>query len=264
MKQWQAMVNRIIAPKHQANIAVVGKYIEHQDAYKSIYESLTHAGAALDTGIHIHKVDAEDIEQEGAEKFLAGMDGILIPGGFGIRGIDGKIAAARYARESKTPYFGLCLGMQIATIEFARHVCNLQNAHSTEFNPDTPHPVITLLDEQSKVTTKGGTMRLGASPCRLLPGTKAHAAYGRDTVSERHRHRYEFNLDYRKQLEDAGLVISGLYPRRDLVEIVEVQDHPWFVACQFHPEFQSKPDQPHPLFQAFVQAALRFGQSQRS
>lgn len=264
MRDWQAMVNRIIAPSRQVNIAVVGKYIEHQDAYKSIYESLTHAGAALDTGIHIHKVDAEDIEQEGAEKFLAGMDGILIPGGFGIRGIEGKIAAARYARETKTPYLGLCLGMQIATIEFARHVCNLQGAHSTEFNPDSPHPVITLLDEQSKVTSKGGTMRLGASPCVLAPGSKARSAYRQDVVSERHRHRYEFNLDYRKQMEDAGLVISGLFQGRDLVEIVEVKDHPWYVACQFHPEFQSKPDAAHPLFQGFIAAALEQGEAAKA
>jgi CTP synthase len=264
MRDWQQMVNRIIAPKHQVNIAVVGKYIEHQDAYKSIYESLTHAGAALDAGIHVHKVDAEDIDQEGAEKFLAGMDGILIPGGFGIRGIEGKISAARFARETLTPYFGLCLGMQIATIEFARHVCNLQGAHSTEFDSATPHPVITLLDEQSRVTTMGGTMRLGSSPCVLAPGTKARAAYGQDVVSERHRHRYEFNLDYRKQMESAGLVISGLYQGRDLVEIVEVRDHPWFVACQFHPEFQSKPDAAHPLFQGFVRAALEHGASERT
>jgi len=264
MRDWQQMVNRIIAPKHQVNIAVVGKYIEHQDAYKSIYESLTHAGADLDTGIHVHRVDAEDIEQEGAEKFLAGMDGILVPGGFGVRGIEGKILAAEYARKSKTPYFGLCLGMQIATIEFARHVCNLKGAHSTEFDPDTPHPVITLLDEQSKVTTKGGTMRLGSSPCVLAPGSAAHAAYGKSPVSERHRHRYEFNLDYRKQMEEAGLRISGLYEGRDLVEIVEVAGHPWYLACQFHPEFKSKPGKPHPLFRAFVAAGLLHGQNENA
>jgi CTP synthase len=264
MKDWQLMVNRIIAPKYQVNIAVVGKYIEHQDAYKSIYESLTHAGADLDTGIHVHRVDAEDIEQEGAEKFLSGMDGILVPGGFGVRGIEGKILAAQYARESKTPYFGLCLGMQIATIEFARHVCNLKNAHSTEFDSDTPHPVITLLDEQSKVTTKGGTMRLGSSPCLLTEGSHALAAYGTNPVSERHRHRYEFNLDYRKQMEDAGLQISGLYKGRDLVEIIEVKDHPWYLACQFHPEFKSKPGKPHPLFRAFIAAGLDHGQNEKA
>jgi CTP synthase len=256
MKDWEAVVNRIIAPKHQVTLAVVGKYIEHQDAYKSIYEAMTHAGAAEDCGLHVIKVDAEDIEAEGAAKFLGGVDGVLVPGGFGSRGTEGKIKAAQYAREHKIPYFGLCLGMQIAVIEFARNVCHLAGAHSTEFAPSTPHPVISLLAEQEQVTVKGGSMRLGASPCTLKPGTKAYAAYGVPVVQERHRHRYEFNNTYREALEAAGLVVSGYFEGQNLVEIVELADHPWYLACQYHPEFQSKPNQPHPLFHHFVKASL--------
>jgi CTP synthase len=256
MHEWSVMVNHIIAPKYNVNIAVVGKYIEHQDAYKSIYEAITHSGASNDTGVNVHKVDAEDIEAEGAGKFLAGMDGILIPGGFGSRGIEGKIQAAQFARENNIPYFGLCLGMQIAAIEFARNVCGLQNAHSIEFNTDTPHPVITLLDEQQKVTRKGGTMRLGSYLCKLAPGSTALTAYGKEVISERHRHRYEFNGDYRRQMEEKGLKIAGVFAEKDLVEIIENPKHPWFVACQFHPEFQSKPNKPHPLFRDFIKAAL--------
>jgi len=260
MRQWQQMVNRIIAPSHHVNIAVVGKYIEHQDAYKSIYEALTHAGASLDAGIHVIRLDAEQIESEGAEKFLAGVDGVLIPGGFGQRGIQGKIDSATFARETGTPYLGLCLGMQIAVIEFARSVCGLSDAHSMEFDEGTPHPVISLLDDQLNVTTKGGTMRLGACHCRLTEGTRAREAYGSDTVAERHRHRYEFNGAYRSQLEESGMKVAGVDRDRDLVEIVEVEEHPWYVACQFHPEFQSKPGKPHPLFRGFVEAALHHAQ----
>jgi CTP synthase len=256
MHEWSVMVNHIIAPKYNVNIAVVGKYIEHQDAYKSIYEAITHSGASNDTGVNVHKIDAEDIEAEGAGKFLAGMDGILIPGGFGSRGIEGKIQAAQFARENSIPYFGVCLGMQIAAIEFARNVCGLNGAHSTEFNADTLHPVITLLDEQQKVTKKGGTMRLGSYLCKLVSGSKALAAYGKEVISERHRHRYEFNGDYRRQMEDQGLKIAGIFAEKDLVEIIENPKHPWFVACQFHPEFQSKPNKPHPLFRDFIKAAL--------
>jgi CTP synthase len=256
MRDWQVMVDRVIAPKHQVNIAVVGKYIEHQDAYKSIYEALTHSGAANDAGVNLHKVDAEDIEAEGAGKFLAGMDGVLIPGGFGSRGVEGKIQAAQFARENNIPYLGLCLGMQIAAIEFARNVCGLRDAHSTEFNAGTPHPVIALLDEQRQVTAKGGTMRLGSYCCQLAADSRARAAYGVDTVSERHRHRYEFNGAYRSLMVERGLTIAGTYTDKDLVEIIENPSHPWFVACQFHPEFQSKPNRPHPLFREFVKAAL--------
>jgi CTP synthase len=256
MREWSVMVNHIIAPKYNVNIAVVGKYIEHQDAYKSIYEAITHSGASNDTGVNVHKIDAEDIEAEGADKFLAGMDGILIPGGFGSRGVEGKIQAARFARENNIPYFGICLGMQIAVIEFARNVCGLADAHSTEFNAETKHPVITLLDEQQKVTKKGGTMRLGSYRCKLDTDSKAFEAYGKEVISERHRHRYEFNGEYRKQMENKGLKVAGVFAEKDLVEIVENPKHPWFVACQFHPEFQSKPNKPHPLFRDFIKAAL--------
>lgn len=256
MSDWESMVNRIIAPKHQINIAVVGKYIEHQDAYKSIYEAFTHAGAAADCGVGVIRVDAEDIEEEGAGKFLSGVDGIVVPGGFGHRGIEGKIRAAQYAREHKIPYFGLCLGMQIAVIEFARNVCHMVGAHSTEFEPSTPHPVISLLAEQQDVSNLGGSMRLGSSPCILKPGTHASAAYGKELIHERHRHRYEFTQKYQETFTQAGLVISGTYQGRNLVEIVELSDHPWFLACQFHPEFQSKPNNPHPLFLHFIKAGI--------
>lgn len=254
MHDWEGMVNRIIAPKNRVTIAVVGKYIEHQDAYKSIYEALTHAGAAADLGIYTLRVDAEDIEAEGAGKFLTGVNGVLVPGGFGHRGVEGKIEASRFARENGIPYFGLCLGMQISTIDFARNVLGLQAAHSTEFNENTPDPVICLMSEQEGITKKGGSMRLGSSPCRILPGSLAHQAYQTDVVHERHRHRYEFNLAYRHQFEQAGFRFSGIYDGRDLVEIVEVANHPWHLSCQFHPEFQSKPMKPHPLFLKFVQA----------
>jgi CTP synthase len=256
MQEWEAMVNRIIAPKNRVSVAVVGKYIEHQDAYKSVYEALTHAGASNDTGIYAIRVDAEDIEAEGAEKFLAGVDGVLVPGGFGNRGIEGKILAAKFAREKKIPYLGLCLGMQIAVIEFARNVCGLSAAHSTEFNETTPDPVISLLEQQQNVTKKGGSMRLGSSPCRLIDGTRAAEAYGAPLIHERHRHRYEFNNDYRAQFEKEGLKVSGVFEGHDLVEIVEVANHPWFVASQFHPEFKSKPKASHPLFKHFIKAAL--------
>jgi CTP synthase len=208
--------------------------------------------------VDILRVDAEDIESEGADKFLDGVDGLLVPGGFGVRGVEGKIEAARFAREKKVPYLGLCLGLQIATVEFARNVLGLTDAHSTEFFEKTPHPVICLLNEQQEVTELGGTMRLGSSPCDLLPGSKAREAYGQDVITERHRHRYEFNNAYRQQMEERGLVISGSSNEGRLVEIIELRDHPWFVACQFHPEFQSKPHAPHPLFQAFVQGALKY------
>jgi CTP synthase len=201
------------------------------------------------------RVDSEEIEKEGAEKMLKGLGGILVPGGFGERGIEGKIRAAQYARENKIPYLGLCLGMQIATIEFARNVLKLAKAHSTEFDPNTPHPVIAMLDEQKRVTKKGGTMRLGAQPCQLALGTKAAELYGSFVVNERHRHRYEFNNAYREKFEKAGFVFSGLSPDGKLVEIIELKNHPFFIASQFHPEFLSKPHQPHPLFKGFIAAA---------
>jgi CTP synthase len=254
MSLWQDIIRKLIAPQHRVRIGVVGKYIELQDAYKSVYEAIMHGGVANDCGVQIEKVDAEEIEKFGAEKALKGLGGVLVPGGFGERGVEGKILAARYAREQKLPYLGLCLGMQIATIEFARHVLNLPKAHSTEFDPTTPHPVICLLDEQRKVTKKGGTMRLGAQPCQLLVGSRAAHLYGAFMIHERHRHRYEFNNAYRQKFEQAGVVFSGISPDGKLVEVIELADHPFFIASQFHPEFQSKPHQPHPLFKAFIAA----------
>jgi len=256
MERWKLIVHSMIHPTRRVTIAVVGKYVELQDAYKSIYESLRHAGGANDCGVDLQIVDAEEIEKDGAEAHLKGVGGILVPGGFGDRGTEGKIAAARYARENGIPYFGICLGMQIATIEFARNVCGLEGANSTEFDPATPDPVIALLDEQHKVTGKGGTMRLGSWPAVLGAGTFAHKAYGHTEIAERHRHRYEFNSDYRGRMEAGGLVISGTSPDGSLVEIIELKDHPWYVAVQFHPEFLSKPEAPHPLFDDFIRASL--------
>ena len=255
MAHWQEIIRKLIAPQHRVRIAVVGKYIELQDAYKSVYEAIIHGGVANDCGVEIQKVDAEDIERDGAEKHLKGLGGILVPGGFGERGIEGKIQAARYARENNVPYLGLCLGMQIATIEFARNVLRLNKAHSTEFDPNTPHPVIAMLDEQTRVTKKGGTMRLGAQPCQLVVGTKTARLYGAFVVNERHRHRYEFNNTYRERFQKAGYVFSGQTPDGKLVEIIELAEHPFFIASQFHPEFHSKPHQPHPLFKGFIAAA---------
>jgi CTP synthase len=257
MSHWQDIIRKLIAPQHRLRIGVVGKYIELQDAYKSVYEAIIHGGITSDCGIEIEKIDAEEIEKLGADKLLKGLGGILVPGGFGERGIEGKIMAAQYARENKLPYLGLCLGMQIATIEFARHVLKLEKAHSTEFDPDTPHPVIALLDEQKQITRKGGTMRLGAQPCQLVVGTRAAQLYGAFVVNERHRHRYEFNNAYRQQFVEAGFIISGTTADGKLVEVIELKDHPFFIASQFHPEFQSKPDAPHPLFRGFIAAAHR-------
>ena len=257
LSEWQDFVDHIINPTHEVKIAVVGKYIELQDAYKSIYESLTHAGAANDTRVTVERIDAEIIEQEGAENHLKGIDGILIPGGFGDRGTEGKILTAKYAREQKIPYFGICLGMQIATIEFARNACNLADANSTEFDKESPHPVISLQEEQQGIKDMGATMRLGASDSKILPGTVAHQLYGKEMISERHRHRYEFNPAYREQIEAAGLKISAVSQPEGLVEIVEISDHPFFVGAQFHPEFQSRPNHPHPIFSGFIAAALQ-------
>src|SRR5580658_8492807 len=255
MTHWQEIIRKLLAPRHRVRIGVVGKYIELHDAYKSVYEAITHGGVANDCGVEIEKVEAEGIEKFGAEKMLNGLGGILVPGGFGERGIEGKIQAAQYAREHNVPYLGLCLGMQIATIEFARNVLKLEKAHSTEFDPATPHPVIALLDEQKKVTKKGGTMRLGAQACQLVMGTKAQQLYGSFVIHERHRHRYEFNNAYRDRFEKADFVFSGNSPDGKLVEVIELAKHPFFLACQFHPEFHSKPHQPHPLFKGFIGAA---------
>lgn len=254
--EWRNMVDRIVNPTHTVKIGVVGKYIELQDAYKSIYESLTHAGAANDTKVEIVRIDSGDIEADGPEKYLSEVSAILIPGGFGDRGIEGKITAARYAREHGLPYFGICLGMQIATIEFARNACGLVGAHSTEFEPQTPHPVICLLEEQKEIENMGATMRLGTWEAKLAEGSRSAELYGSTTVNERHRHRYEFNQNYRAQFEEKGLKLVGTSPDGTLGEIVEIPDHPFFIAVQFHPEFQSKPTRPHPLFKGFVAAAL--------
>jgi CTP synthase len=254
---WSKIVSRILHPRHEVTIGVVGKYIELQDAYKSVYESVTHGGIANSCKVNVRRIDAEDLEKKGGSAKLRDLDGILVPGGFGDRGTNGKIAAARYAREHKIPYFGLCLGLQIAVIEFARNVVGLKEANSTEFDLRVRHPVINMMEEQKKITDKGATMRLGSYECALTPGTLAARAYGATSVRERHRHRYEVNNAYLLQLECAGLVVSGVNPRRNLVEIVEIKGHPWFLAVQFHPEFQSKPAKAHPLFAAFVAAAIK-------
>ncbi len=254
---WHEIVRRIKNPAHEVTIGVVGKYIELQDAYKSVYESITHAGSANNCKVNILRIDAEDLEKRNGTAVLRQLDGILVPGGFGDRGTEGKIAAARYARENKVPYYGLCLGLQIAVIEYARNVLKLPGANSTEFDPQPADPVINMMEEQKKIIDKGATMRLGSYECALAPGTLARKAYGAESIRERHRHRYEVNNAYVGALQRAGLVISGINPRRNLVEIIELKDHPWFLAVQFHPEFQSKPNQPHPLFAAFVAAALK-------
>ncbi len=253
---WRELLHNLRNPEHEISIAVVGKYAEHRDAYKSIYEALDHAGMAHRAQIRIQRIQSESIEQEGPERLLAGYDGLLVPGGFGERGIEGKVEAIRMAREKQIPFLGICLGMQCAAIEFARNVVGLTGAHSTEFNKDTPHPVICLLDEQRAVIDKGGTMRLGAQPAVLAEGSKSAAWYGTQLISERHRHRYEFNNQYRQQFAANGLMVAGTSPDGSLVEIMELEEHPWFVAVQFHPEFKSKPTVPHPLFAGFVGAAV--------
>ena len=258
MTHWQDIIRKLIAPQHRVRIGVVGKYIELQDAYKSVYESIIHGGIANDCGIEFVRVDAENLGATDVAETLKGLGGILVPGGFGERGIEGKILAARFAREQGIPYLGLCLGMQIASIEFARNVLGLAGAHSTEFDPATPHPVIALLDAQRNVTQKGGTMRLGSQPCQLKMGSTAAKLYGAFLINERHRHRYEFNNEYRARFEAAGFEFSGTSPDGQLVEIIEVRDHPFFIASQFHPEFQSKPNAPHPLFRGFIAAAHAF------
>lgn len=253
LSEWKAIVEKIRNPKHKVTIAVAGKYVDLRDAYKSIVEALGHGGLAHDTRVVIRYVDVED---KNLPMQLADVDGILVPGGFGDRGIEGKIQVTRWAREHQVPFFGICLGMQCAVIDFARHVLGYKDAHSTEFSPKTKHPVICLMEEQKTVTGKGATMRLGVYPCHLKAGSRAMAAYGKRIVMERHRHRYELNNAYREELEAKGLRITGNYAKNNLAEIMEWPDHPWFVAVQFHPEFQSRPNRPHPLFSHFVDAAL--------
>jgi CTP synthase len=256
LRVWQQFQERMKAARDTVTISVVGKYTHLRDAYKSIHEAITHGGVANGVNVRLEWVDSERIEMDGAEALLGASHGILIPGGFGDRGTLGMVQAARYAREQRIPFFGICLGMQCAVIEFARDVVGLDGADSSEFDPETPHAVIGLLESQHGVTKKGGTMRLGAYRCVLAPGSHAAEDYGVPEVAERHRHRYEFNNDYRARLEEKGLRVTGVYPELDLVEIVEIPTHPWFVGVQFHPELRSRPDKPHPLFQGFVHAAL--------
>ncbi|MBR1409057.1 MAG: CTP synthase [Clostridia bacterium] len=256
LAEWKDMTARLLAPARTVRIAIVGKYVELPDAYLSICEALTHGGIANHAHVSVEWVAAEDVTPENAAQRLAGCSGVLVPGGFGSRGLEGKIAAVQYAREKGIPFFGICLGMQMAVVEFARHVLGLSGANTSEVDPNTPYPVIDLMPDQQDVDEKGGTMRLGAYPCRLQEGTMAFAAYGTGEIRERHRHRWEFNNLYREQFEAAGMKIAGVNPQRDLVEIVEVKDHPWFVGVQFHPEFKSRPNRPHPLFAGFVRAAL--------
>jgi len=256
MARWRAMVEKIHGVHRHVTIALVGKYTGLHDAYLSVVESLFHAGTACDAEVTIRWVDSETLTPENVEQMLAGCGGVLVPGGFGDRGIEGMILAAQYAREHQVPYLGICLGMQIAVIEFARHVVGWADAHSAEFTAMTAHPVIDLMSDQVGVTAKGGTMRLGKYPCRLAEGSLARREYGTEDISERHRHRYEFNNRFRCEMEAAGLRLSGLSPDGSLVEIVEEPAHRWFVGAQFHPEFKSRPDRPHPLFRGFVQASL--------
>ncbi|MCX5906712.1 MAG: CTP synthase [Deltaproteobacteria bacterium] len=257
LEKWEEIIRTLKNPRGSVNIAVVGKYVHLKDSYKSLNEALIHGGIANHCRVNLQYVDSEAVQREGAEKFLSEADGILVPGGFGERGIEGKIRAVNYAREMFIPYLGICLGMQLAVVEFARNICDLEGANSREFDPQTPHPVIDLMPEQLNVTNKGGTMRLGAYPAVLQEGSLAHQAYQDVQVSERHRHRYEVNNDYREVLAEKGLTFSGLSPDGNLVEISELKDHPWFLGCQFHPELKSRPHSPHPLFREFIHAATK-------
>ena len=257
LERWQKVVDVLTNPKDSVRIAVVGKYMSLKESYKSLFEALVHGGIANEVKVEIECIEAEKIEQEAADLLLKNVDGILIPGGFGDRGSEGKISAIRYARENGIPFFGICLGMQMAVVEFARNLCGLERANSTEFDLQTAHPVIHLMEEQKAIDTKGGTMRLGTYPCVLQNETLAAKLYGREKISERHRHRYEFNNSYRAEFGAKGMVLSGLSPDSNLVEIIEIKGHPWFLGCQFHPEFKSRPMASHPLFRGFIEAALQ-------
>ena len=256
MEEWTSLVERVDNLKDEVRIALVGKYVELHDAYISVVESLKHAGYKHNSKVKIDWIQSEDITEENVHEYLKEADGILVPGGFGDRGVEGKITAIKYARENKIPFFGICLGMQLAAVEFARNVCGLTGAHSSELDPNTPYPIINLLPDQENVVEMGGTLRLGSYPCILVEGSQAHKEYGEINITERHRHRYEFNNFYRERLTDKGLVLSGVSPDGRLVEIVELPEHPWFVAGQFHPEFKSRPEKAHPLFAGFIKASL--------
>ncbi len=257
MTEWTALLEKVRNLSKKTTIGLVGKYVELQDAYLSVVEALKHAGYAHDSDINIKWINSEEVNVENVSELLDEVDGVLVPGGFGDRGIEGKIAAIQYAREQKRPFLGICLGMQLASIEYARNVLTLEGAHSSEINPDTPHPIIDLLPEQLDIEDLGGTLRLGLYPCKLTKGTKAYEAYQDEVVYERHRHRYEFNNHYRQMMEQAGFVFSGTSPDGRLVEVIELKDHPWFVASQFHPEFISRPNRPQPLFREFIGASLK-------
>ncbi|MDL2280394.1 CTP synthase [Selenomonadales bacterium OttesenSCG-928-I06] len=263
MKDWEEIVNKILNAQKKVKVALVGKYVALHDAYMSVTEAVHHAAVMHDVNVEFKWINSEDLEknEENVAFYLGDVDGILVPGGFGERGVGGKMRAIQFARENKVPYFGLCLGMQTAVIEFARNVCGLKDAHSTEFNPNTPHPVIDLLPEQIAILEKGGTMRLGVYPCKVMKGTLSEKAYQEDVVHERHRHRFEFNDAYRALFEENGLVVGGILSTGKLVEIIEIKDHPWFVATQFHPEFKSRPTNPHPLFKDFVKAIIETKES---
>lgn len=259
MTEWIALVDKVKNLSKTTRIALVGKYVELQDAYISVVEALKHAGYQFDTDIDIKWINSEDVNEGNVKEILHDVDGILVPGGFGDRGIEGKILATQYARENKIPFLGICLGMQLASIEYARNVLGYKDAHSAEISPETKHPIIDLLPEQKDIEDLGGTLRLGLYPCKLTEGSKAYAAYGDTVIYERHRHRYEFNNHYRQEMEKAGFTFSGTSPDGRLVEIIEVKDHPWFVASQFHPEFTSRPTRPQPLFRDFIEASLKAG-----
>ena len=251
---WEALIKRAGNQKNEITIGIVGKYVNMQDSYKSLHESLIHAAIANNCKVNLQYIDSEEVEKKGPQSILKGVDGILIPGGFGNRGVEGKISSIKYARENKIPFFGICLGMQVAIIEIARDLCGMKHANSSEFDPETPNPVVHIMEAQRSVNAKGGTMRLGAYPCSVKKGTKAYSVYGAAEISERHRHRFEVNNMFRPELEKAGVEFSGLSPDGSLVEIMELKGHQWFVACQFHPEFKSRPMEPHPLFNGFVKA----------
>jgi CTP synthase len=256
LEAWENVVEKFYHPQRDVCIGIAGKYVNLTDSYKSLNEALIHGGIANNCRVKLKFIDTEKIEQEGAMAHLSDVDGILVPGGFGNRGIEGMIMAVQYARENKIPYFGICLGMQMAVVEYARHVCGLAKANSSEFDPNTKYPVIALLPEQRNVRDMGAPMRLGAWPCIITENSFAFAAYGQKEISERHRHRYEFNNDFKSQMTQQGLRITGASPDGRLAEVVEIADHPWFLGCQFHPEFKSRPTDPHPLFSKFIEAAL--------
>ena len=261
LSDWEAIIQCIRNPKQRVDVGIVGKYIDLQDSYKSLSEALVHGGIKNQAAINLKWVDTELIEKNGPKEYLSDLDAILVPGGFGDRGINGKIEAVAYARKQSIPFLGICLGMQCAVIEFARDVLFMEGAHSSEFDANTPFPVIGLLEEQQNIKNFGGTMRLGEYPCKLKPGTKVYQAYTQNEVYERHRHRFEFNIAYRQAFENKGMVISGISPDEKLVEVIELENHPWFMACQFHPEFKSNPRNPHPIFVSFIRAACNLKKS---